>query len=123
MAGPVKSGVALRLPPRCQTQANATLAGFRTPFQRRLVKRGPLCYKLRMTTTLTIRLPARLAKDLKARTRRARTTPTEVLRRAAENYVRSDQTSRNAVVEHIRARAGGWNGDVSGEELLRRTRP
>ena len=39
------------------------------------------------------------------------------------NYVRNDPAARNAMVEHIRARAGTWDGDISGEELLRRTRP
>lgn len=76
-----------------------------------------------MTTTLSIRLPAKLAKELKAKTRRAHTSPTEVLRQAAADYVRDDQVSRNAIVEHIRARAGTWDGDISGAELLRRTRP
>lgn len=76
-----------------------------------------------MTTTLTIRLPTKLANELKAKTRRARTSPTEVLRQAAANYVRDDRVSRNAIIEHIRARAGTWDGDISGEELLRRTRP
>jgi hypothetical protein len=45
------------------------------------------------------------------------------LREAAANYVRHDPAARNAIVEHIRARAGTWDGDISGEELLRRTRP
>ena len=76
-----------------------------------------------MTETLTIRLPKSLARDFRAKTRAANTNPTEVLRQAAADYVRHDQTARNAMVEHIRARAGTWDGDVSGEELLRRTRP
>ena len=38
-------------------------------------------------------------------------------------YIRRDPKARNAMVEHIRARAGTWDGDISGEELLRRTRP
>lgn len=76
-----------------------------------------------MTTTLTIRLPATLARQLKAKARQARTTPTEVLRRAASDYVHKDTSARSALVEHIRSRAGTWDGDISGEELLRRTRP
>jgi hypothetical protein len=76
-----------------------------------------------MTETLTIRLPKSLARDFRAKTRAAKTNPTAVLRRAAAQYVRDDQTARNAVVEHIRARAGTWDGYISGEELLRRTRP
>jgi len=76
-----------------------------------------------MTTTMTIRLPVKLARELKAKTRQAHTTPTEVLREAATQYVCNDQTARNAIVEHIRARAGTWDGEISGVELLRRTRP
>jgi len=76
-----------------------------------------------MTETLTIRLPKSLARDFRAKTRAAKTNPTEVLRKAAANYVREDQPARNAIVEHIRARAGTWDGDISGAELLRRTRP
>jgi len=75
-----------------------------------------------MTETLTIRLPKSLARQFRAKTRAAKTNPTEVLRRAATNYVRNDESARNAMVEHIRARAGTWDGDISGEELLRRTR-
>ena len=76
-----------------------------------------------MTETLTIRLPRALARELRVKTRAAGTNPTAVLRKAAEEFVRNDHAARNAVVEHIRARAGTWDGDVSGEELLRRTRP
>jgi hypothetical protein len=76
-----------------------------------------------MTETLTIRLPKSLARDFRAKTRAAKTNPTEILRQAAADYVRADQPARNAMVDHIRARAGTWNGDISGAELLRRTRP
>jgi predicted transcriptional regulator len=78
-----------------------------------------------MTTTLTIRLPAALARELKAQAKSARTSPSEVLRRAAADYVRKNKSGRklNAMQEHINARAGTWDGDISGEELLRRTRP
>ena len=76
-----------------------------------------------MTETLTIRLPKSLARDFRAKTRIAKTNPTAVLRKAAADYVSHDTTARNAVVEHLRARAGTWDGDVSGQELLRRTRP
>lgn len=76
-----------------------------------------------MTETLTIRLPKSLARDFRAKTRAAKTNPTEVLRKAAADYVHHDTTAHNAVVEHIRARAGTWDGDLSGQELLRRTRP
>ncbi len=69
-----------------------------------------------MTETLTIRLPKVLAREFRAKTRAAKTNPTAVLREAAEGYV------RNAIVELIRVRAGTWDGHVSGEELLRRTR-
>ena len=76
-----------------------------------------------MTKTLTIRLPVALARDLKAKARAERTNPTEVLRRAAEEYVRADRTARDARVEHVRKHAGTWDGYCSGTELLKRTRP
>jgi predicted transcriptional regulator len=75
-----------------------------------------------MTQTLTIRLPTALARDLKAKAKLARTNPTEVLRRAAEDYVKRDHVARDARVEHIRKVAGSWDGYCSGTELLRRTR-
>jgi hypothetical protein len=76
-----------------------------------------------MTETLTIRLPKSLARDFRAKTRAAKTNPTAVLRQAAANYVKHDKSAHNAMIEHIRARAGTWDGDISGVELLRRTRP
>ncbi len=75
-----------------------------------------------MTETLTIRLPKALAREFRAKTRAAKTNPTEVLRQAAAKYVRDDPAAHHAVVEHFRARAGTWDGDISGEELLRKTR-
>ena len=71
-----------------------------------LTAEGRLCYSSCMTETLTIRLPKSLAREFRAKTRAARTNPTEVLRQAAALYVRADQTARHAIVEHIRARAG-----------------
>jgi predicted transcriptional regulator len=78
-----------------------------------------------MTTTLTIRLPAGLARELKTRAKAAKTSPSAVLRRAAADYVRKNKSGAklNAMQEHINSRAGTWDGDISGEELLRRTRP
>jgi hypothetical protein len=78
-----------------------------------------------MTTTLTIRLPSTLARQLKAKTRAAKTNPSAVLREAAENYVASSKAGPepNALQKHIAKYAGRWDGDISGEELLRRTRP
>ena len=75
-----------------------------------------------MTETFTIRLPKSLARDFRAKTRAAKTNPTAVLRRAAADYVKN-QAARDAAAEHIHAHAGTWDGDISGEELLRRTRP
>jgi hypothetical protein len=73
---------------------------------------------------LTIRLPKSLARDFRARTEAAKTNPTAVLRRAAAEYVNAHKgPARNAMQEHIRARAGSWDSDISGKELLRRTRP
>lgn len=78
-----------------------------------------------MTTTLTIRLPVALARELKVKAKAARTSPTAVLRLAAANYVRerASEPGLNAMQQHIDACAGTWDGYCSGEELLRRTRP
>ena len=77
-----------------------------------------------MTETLTIRLPKSLARDFRAKTHAARTNPTAVLRQAAAEYVSAGKgVARNAMQEHIRTRAGTWDGSLSGKELLRRTRP
>lgn len=78
-----------------------------------------------MTTTLTVRLPAPLARQLKAKARAAKTSPSAVLRRAVEKYVAtaSNGPGPNDLQEHINTRAGTWDGEISGEELLRRTRP
>ena len=71
---------------------------------------------------LTIRLSKSLAREFRARTRAAKTNPTEVLREAVVSYVHNISSARNAIVEHLRARAGTWDGDISGQELLRKTR-
>jgi predicted transcriptional regulator len=78
-----------------------------------------------MTTTLTIRLPKSLARDLKSKARAAKTTATAVLRKAASDYVRMPNpvSGLNAMQEHIDRMAGTWDGYCSGEELLKRTRP
>jgi uncharacterized protein YjiS (DUF1127 family) len=77
-----------------------------------------------MTTTLTIRLPAGLARELKMRAKAAKTTPSAVLRRAAADYVRKNKSGANlnTMQKHLLSRAGTWDGDISGEQLLRRTR-
>jgi hypothetical protein len=78
-----------------------------------------------MTETLTIRLPRRLAEELKAKARSSKTTPSAVLRRMATEYVRSKKgiMALNPLQEHIVSHAGGWDGYCSGEELLQKTRP
>jgi metal-responsive CopG/Arc/MetJ family transcriptional regulator len=76
-----------------------------------------------MTETLTIRLPAALARELKAKAKRANTNPSEILRHAASEYVRNAKPGNNPMQNHILARAGTWDGDISGKELLRRMRP
>lgn len=76
-----------------------------------------------MTTTLTIRLPRALARELKAKAKAAKTSPSAILRRAAADYVRKQKPALNAMQEHIDAYAGAWDGYCSGEDLLRRTRP
>ncbi len=75
-----------------------------------------------MTETLSIRLPVRLARKLKAKAKAAKTNPTAVLRRMAAEYVRESEPGANAMEEHIRTFAGTWEGYCSGAELLRRTR-
>lgn len=76
-----------------------------------------------MTETLTIRLPKSLARELRVKTRAAGTNPTAVLRKAAEEFVRTDPSAHNSALEHVRRFAGSWDGHCTGEELLRRTRP
>jgi hypothetical protein len=77
-----------------------------------------------MTQILTVRIPAQLARDLKAKARSAKTTPSAVIRRLALEYVRTKKRpARNAMQEHILSHAGRWDGYCSGEELLRKTRP
>jgi metal-responsive CopG/Arc/MetJ family transcriptional regulator len=76
-----------------------------------------------MTETLTIRLPKTLARDLKAKAKSAKTNPSEVLRRAAEAYVREGHEARDARLEHVRKYAGSWNGYLSAADLIRKTRP
>lgn len=77
-----------------------------------------------MTTTLTIRLPTRLARELKAKAPAAQTSPSAILREAAAQYVKgSGAGALNSLQQHINARAGTWDGHCSGAELLRKTRP
>jgi hypothetical protein len=78
-----------------------------------------------MTTTLTIRLPAALARDLKAKARAQKTNPSAILRRAAVEFVQKKSAGRslNAMQQHLLDRAGKWDGHCSGEDLLKRTRP
>ena len=76
-----------------------------------------------MTATLTIRLPAALARELKAKAKLANTNPSEILRQAASEYVRNAKPGINPMQNHILARAGTWDGEISAVELLRRTRP
>ncbi len=93
------------------------------PAGRRPLTRSLLVsYHSGMTATLTIRLPRDLAQKFRAKTRAAKTNPSAVLREAAATYVRADPTASNGVLEHLRARAGTWDGTLSGQELLRRTR-
>jgi hypothetical protein len=95
-------------------------ADVRIPLQRE----SKVCNTYRcITQTLTIRLPAPLARELKANARSAQTTPSAVLGRLAADYVRGKiKSGRNALQEHIAAYAGTWDGYCSGEELMRKTR-
>ena len=77
-----------------------------------------------MTETLTVRLPASLAREFKAKAKSSKSSASAVLRRFASDYVRAKkEKSGNALQEHIAAHAGTWDGHCSGEELLRKTRP
>ncbi len=77
-----------------------------------------------MTETLTVRLPKSLARDFRAKARATKTNPSAVLRRAAMEFVKTKNApARNAMQEHVRIRAGSWDGFCSGTELLRQTRP
>ena len=78
-----------------------------------------------MTSTLTVRLPVALAREFRSTTKRAKTSPSAVLRRAAAQYVRESKTAPgpNSMQDHIDAYAGTWDGRCSGEELLQKTRP
>ena len=77
-----------------------------------------------MTKIVPVRLPQKVAQELKAKTRAAKTTPSAVLRQMAIEYVKSAQPAdRNALQEHIASHAGRWDGYCSGEELLHKTRP
>lgn len=76
-----------------------------------------------MTETLTVRMSAALVREFKAKAKLARTNPSEILRQAASDYVRQSKPGVNSMQNHILARAGTWDGDISGVELLRRTRP
>ncbi|HEY1788881.1 MAG TPA: hypothetical protein VGJ73_12025 [Verrucomicrobiae bacterium] len=69
-----------------------------------------------VTETITIRLPKALAQEFRTKARAAGTTPSKVLSGAVIKFVRKE------IVEHIRARAGTWDGDIPGEDLLRKTR-
>ena len=94
-----------------------------TSLHRNLDRHQVPCYRPHVTETLTIQLPAKLARDFRAKTRAARTNPAVFLRRAAADYVRGSKSGRRTMQEHIDAYAGTWDGYCSGEELLRRTRP
>ena len=80
-------------------------------------------YSVCMTEILTVRMPASLVRELKTKARLAHTNPSAILRQAAADYVRQSHAGVNAMQQHILARAGTWDGDISGAELLRRTRP
>lgn len=53
----------------------------------------------------------------------AETIITWTLQRDGLIVVRTKARALNAAQRHIRARAGTWDGKISGAELLRRTRP
>jgi hypothetical protein len=76
------------------------------------------------STTLTFRLPSVLARKIKAKARAEKTTPSAVLTDAVRTYVyQSADSILTPFQRHINERAGKWDGDISGEELLKLTRP
>jgi len=75
-----------------------------------------------MTETVTVRMPAKLVRELKAKAKLAGTNVSEILRQAAVEHGRRADAGVNVMQQHILARAGTWDGEISGVELLRRTR-
>ena len=74
-----------------------------------------------MTTIVSVRVE----RDLVRRAEKAsQGNLSSFVREAIEEKVRVGEGAKgNAVVAHIKARAGSWDGVKSGVELLKQTRP
>jgi predicted transcriptional regulator len=74
-----------------------------------------------MTTVLSVRIDS----DLARRTQKvAKGRLSAFVRDAIVDRLKTlERAKGNPMLAHIEARAGTWDGYVSGEELLRRTRP
>jgi hypothetical protein len=74
-----------------------------------------------MTTILSVRVEQGLARRAE---KASRGNLSSFVREAIEDKITAvERADGNAVVAHIKARAGSWNGLVCGVELLKRTRP
>jgi hypothetical protein len=74
-----------------------------------------------MTETLTIRLPKSLARDFRAKTRAAKTNPTEVLRRAMPPWsISAVLPAPGMVTVPVKNYCGGRGRDSGGHVGYRR---
>jgi len=74
-----------------------------------------------MTTILSVRVEQSLARRAE---KASRGSMSSFVREAIEDKIKAiEKADGNAVVAHIKARAGSWSGLVGGVELLKRTRP
>jgi hypothetical protein len=74
-----------------------------------------------MTTILSVRVEQSLARRAE---NASRGNLSSFVREAIADKIKAvEKAEGNAVVAHIKARAGSWNGLVCGVELLKRTRP
>ena len=82
---------------------------------------GVVCKRGCMTTILSVRVEQSLARRAE---KASRGSMSSFVREAIEDKIKAiERADGNAVVAHIKARAGSWNGLVGGVELLKRTRP
>jgi hypothetical protein len=74
-----------------------------------------------MTKILSVRVEPSLARRAE---KASRGDLSGFVRNALEDKIKAvERASGNELVAHIKAKAGSWNGVVSGVELLKRTRP
>jgi hypothetical protein len=74
-----------------------------------------------MTTVLSVRIDAELASRAE---KAAGGNLSAFVREAVADKVKAVESAKgNPMLAHIEARAGTWDGFLSGEQLLKRTRP